>query len=87
MCFISLQIITELYRELEEKENEMENSDYERKKEDDKINRRSKTLTAYAFLYETVLLFSILHQFHKLTAGLDNYQFALPNLPGIIYDS
>jgi len=59
----------------------------ERKKEDDKINRRSKTLTAYAFLYETVLLFSILHQFHKLTAGLDNYQFALPNLPGIIYDS
>lgn len=52
-CFISLQIITELYRELEEKENEMENSDYERKKEDD-LQRRLSEAYSHAFHQELV---------------------------------
>lgn len=54
-CFISLQIITELYRELEEKENEMENSDYERKKEDD-LQRRLSEAYSHAFHQELVRL-------------------------------
>ena len=53
VCFISLQIITELYRELEEKENEMENSDYERKKEDD-LQRRLSEAYSHTFHQELV---------------------------------
>jgi len=53
VCFISLQIIAELYRELEEKENEMENSDYERKKEDD-LQRRLSEAYSHTFHQELV---------------------------------
>jgi MAternally-affected-uncoordination protein len=51
--FYFFTIITVLYRELEEKENEMENSDYERKKEDD-LQRRLSEAYSHAFHQELV---------------------------------
>lgn len=45
--------LLELYRELEEKENEMENSEYERKKEDD-LQRRLSEAYSHAFHQELV---------------------------------
>ncbi|XP_062225380.1 sister chromatid cohesion protein SCC4 [Phragmites australis] len=48
-----LSVFTELYRELEEKGNEMENSEYERKKEDD-LQRRLSEAHSHAFHQELV---------------------------------
>lgn len=45
--------LLELYRELEEKENEMENSEYKRKKEDD-LQRRLSEAYSHAFHQELV---------------------------------
>ncbi|KAL5669391.1 hypothetical protein ACJX0J_021612, partial [Zea mays] len=46
-----LSVFTELYRELEEKENEMENSEYEGKKEDD-LQRRLSEAYSHSFHHE-----------------------------------
>ncbi|AQK56438.1 sister chromatid cohesion protein SCC4 isoform X1 [Zea mays] len=48
-----LSVFTELYRELEEKENEMENSEYEGKKEDD-LQRRLSEAYSHSFHHELV---------------------------------
>ncbi|CAL5028109.1 unnamed protein product [Urochloa decumbens] len=48
-----LSVFTELYRELEERGNEMENSEYERKKEDD-LQRRLSEAYSHAFHEELV---------------------------------
>ncbi|TKW03736.1 hypothetical protein SEVIR_7G062100v4 [Setaria viridis] len=48
-----LSVFTELYRELEERSNEMENSEYERKKEDD-LERRLSEAYSHAFHQELV---------------------------------
>ncbi|CAO1939105.1 unnamed protein product [Urochloa humidicola] len=48
-----LSVFTELYRELEERGNEMENSEYERKKEDD-LQRRLSEAYSHAFHQELV---------------------------------
>lgn len=45
--------LLELYRELEEKENEMENSEYEGKKEDD-LQRRLSEAYSHSFHHELV---------------------------------
>jgi MAternally-affected-uncoordination protein len=46
-------LISELYRELEERSNEMENHEYERKKEDD-LQRRLSEAYSQAFHQELV---------------------------------
>ncbi|KAL6660395.1 hypothetical protein ACP70R_001941 [Stipagrostis hirtigluma subsp. patula] len=48
-----LSVFTELYREMEEKGNEMENFEYERKKEDD-LQRRLSEAHSHAFHQELV---------------------------------
>ncbi|KAJ1270431.1 hypothetical protein BS78_06G051700 [Paspalum vaginatum] len=48
-----LSVFTELYRELEEKQNEIENSEYERKKEDD-LQRKLSEVYSRAFHQELV---------------------------------
>ncbi|GJN11912.1 hypothetical protein PR202_ga30148 [Eleusine coracana subsp. coracana] len=50
-----LSVFTELYREVEEKGNEMENAEYEKKKEDD-LRRRLNEAHSHAFHQELVCL-------------------------------
>lgn len=68
-----LSVFTELYRELKERENEMENSEYERKKEDD-LQRRLSEAHSSPFHQELVEKTRIqvqqLHNFSREQQGM-----------------
>ncbi|KAK3145050.1 hypothetical protein QOZ80_4AG0322090 [Eleusine coracana subsp. coracana] len=85
-----LSVFTELYREVEEKGNEMENAEYEKKKEDD-LRRRLNEAHSHAFHQELVeksrIKIQSLHNFSnmqpEMTGPAANADLDIPESVGL----